>query len=146
MTCVIGLSNTLRGDDAVASYVCKTIEAQNHADVAIFNTQQLDIVWAEKLKNFAEVIILHASVDKKEVEFKKVETKDTEQLSYTHHIHPGILANLTNRLYQTNIDYYTCIVEGYRFEFEEQLSEKAICNADKVITLLNKRLSSRMIK
>lgn len=55
MICVIGLGNALRGDAVVANYINNTIEAKKY-NVTVFYTQQPDNGWAEKLKDFVELI------------------------------------------------------------------------------------------
>ena len=142
MICVIGLGNTLRGDDGIAAYVCNALESAGYNHVAIHLTQQLDISWAEKLKTFRDVIIVDASVNNEDVEFKKIETGNTKQQSSSHHIHPGILAALTNQLYKTDIHFYTCAIKGYDFEFEERLSEQALANANKAVALIKEFLNN----
>lgn len=142
--CVIGIGNTLRKDDGIAQFVCDKLKENFDGKIEIVVTQQLDIGWAEKIKNFNTVFFVDASVYDEFFFIKKIEGKELLQTT-SHHLNVAALIEFTKKIYHTKTDYYLCGIKGYDFDFGFELSEDAKFYALKVIDLLHEKIEKLML-
>ena len=126
---VVGVGNTLRGDDGIGASVCNAVEQLHLPGISTTTTHQLHIEQAESFSEYDIVIIVDAAVTGDGVVFTEVteECRDTSPAS--HHINASTLLALLKQLYKKDIRMMLCAVRGENFEMGEQLSTNAKKNA-----------------
>lgn len=142
--CVIGIGNSLRNDDGIAAFVCEKIKEIFDKRIEVVVTQQLDIAWAEKIKDFNTVFFVDASVYEEPFFMKKLEGEELKQTT-SHHMNVSALIEFTKKIYHTKNDYYLCGIKGYNFDFGFELSDNAKFYALKVIDLLHEEIEKLML-
>lgn len=66
---LVGVGNTLRGDDGIGAYICSCIDALKMPGVQTLMTQQLDTALLDELMEADHIIIADASFEGKAVDF-----------------------------------------------------------------------------
>ena len=141
-TCIVGIGNNLRGDDAVGKYVAEAIEKNNLPGISIIATQQLDMGLAEDLSKFDTVIFIDASLNEKTFSFAPLELGDHTTQSISHHINADLLVRLTQQLFSTPTRFYMCAIGASNFEMGNGISAATKANADAAITAINNWLAA----
>jgi len=141
-TCIVGIGNTLRGDDAVGKYVAEAIGKNNLPGITIIITQQLDIGLAEDLSKFGTVIFIDASLNEKTFSFEPLELQDHTSQSISHHINADLLVRLTQQLFSTPTQFYICAIGASNFEMGNAISASTKANADAAIIVLTSWLAA----
>ena len=131
----MGIGNSLRSDDGIAEFVCNQLDAKQFQHLTVMLTQQLDISWADTLKEFDAVVFVDASVYEEGVIFHKLEGDSLPQSS-SHHINAGMLQLFSQQLFNTQTQYYVCGIKGYNFDFGFSISASTMQHAEKAIELL----------
>lgn len=126
---VVGVGNTLRGDDGIGAAVCNLVEQLNLTGVSITTTHQLHIEQAEAFSEYDIVIIVDAAVTGDGVVFNEVTEESHAASPASHHINAAALLALLKQLYKKDIRMMLCAVRGENFEMGEQLSTTAQKNA-----------------
>lgn len=135
---VVGIGNTLRGDDGIGKYICTCIEKIKLPNVCSTTAFQLETNLLEEFIQYDTVIIADAAVSGKAVSFINAATLLQQPVSSSHHANAASIAMLAKQLYQKDIEIFLCAVRGYNFEMGEQLSTLAIQHAnDAVNTIIN---------
>lgn len=133
---LVGVGNTLRGDDGIGSYICSWIDALKIRGVQTLLTQQLDTVLLEELMKAGHIIIVDASFEGKAVDFFKVNEHEPLHGSSSHHMSAPLLMQMAQTIYQKELSMMICAVAGYRFGMKEKLSARAKKNADKAVAII----------
>lgn len=129
---IVGIGNALRGDDGLGNYIAGTIEQLQIKNVKTFIVHQLQIELLEELQDFNSVIFVDASLKNEEVIFEEIK-QDLSVASSSHRISAEMLVQLSKKLYQKQIHFYSCAVKGYYFNMGESISPQAKANAKKAI-------------
>ncbi|GJM41050.1 MAG: hydrogenase [Ardenticatenaceae bacterium] len=122
-TVVIGIGNPLRGDDGVGWAVIEALEAESGAPITAVSAHQLLPEHIDLFRLEAQVIFVDASVEGTagEVTVTAVPaTKDGPAAS--HHLHPGVLLALGEKLYGRMPPAHLITISGQAFGYEEKLS------------------------
>ncbi len=133
---IVGVGNTLRGDDGIGAYICNTIDKLGITGVSILVTQQLQTEQAEEFLSYDHVVIADATIGNEPVKFHPLGKEDPGPVSTSHHVNANLLASLVEQLYQQPLPIMVCAVRGENFEMSEQLSSTAKQNADKAISII----------
>jgi len=133
--CILGVGNTIRGDDGIGSYICSIIEQMQVPGITTMRVQQLDAEMVEDLLHFDHVLITDASINGKDVELYELFPDVVPPLSSSHHLNASMLGALAQKVYRKNLSLFICAVRGYDFEIGDLLSEKAKANCTKAISL-----------
>ncbi len=127
---IVGVGNTLRGDDGIGAYICSCMELLKIPGVQTLQVQQLDTALLDELMQANHIIIADASFEGKSVEFFKVSGNEPLRGSSSHHMSAPLLLQMAQTIYQKELSLLICAVAGYRFGMKEKLSVKAKKNAD----------------
>lgn len=137
--CIIAIGNPIRCDDGVAAFIVEQLEKRLSNSFAAFTTQQLDIAWAEKIKDFDFVFFIDASVYEEDFFLKEIDGEGLPQSS-SHHINVSALVRFTQQLYQAKTIFFLCGIKGHNFDFGFSLSEQTKNYAFLAIELLNNKI------
>jgi hydrogenase maturation protease len=133
---LVGVGNTLRGDDGIGAYICSCIDALKMPGVQTLMTQQLDTALLDELMEADHIIIADASFEGKAVDFFKVSGNEPIPVSSSHHMSAPLLMQMAKTIYQKELSMMICAVAGYRFSMKEKLSARAKKNADKAVAAI----------
>lgn len=133
---LVGVGNTLRGDDGIGAYICSCIDALKMPGVQTLVTQQLDTALLDELTEADHIIIADASFEGKAVDFFKVSGNEPIPVSSSHHMSAPLLMQMAKTIYQKELSMMICAVAGYRFSMKEKLSARAKKNADKAVAVI----------
>ncbi len=135
---VIGIGNTLRGDDGIGKYICTCIEKIKLPNVSTTTAYQLETNLLEAFIQYDTIIIADASISGRPVSFINAATLQQQPVSSSHHADAKSLAALAKQLYKKDLEILLCAVRGENFDMGEQLSATAIHNAnDAVNSIVN---------
>lgn len=130
---IVGIGNALRSDDGLGNYITETIEQLQIKNVKTFIVHQLQIELLEELQDFNSVIFVDASLKNEEVIFEEIKQDLSVAPSSSHRINAETFVQLSKKLYQKQIHFYSCAVKGYYFDMGESISPQAKANAKKAI-------------
>jgi hydrogenase maturation protease len=133
---IIGIGNTLRGDDGIGAYICARIEALHVNGVKTIVKQQLHTEMVEDFLTFDHIIIADASINSEAIQFGPVNTINTAPVASSHHVNASLLAALSKQLYNKELSLMICSVRGENFNIQEHLSAMAIANADLAVNTI----------
>ncbi len=144
MSClVIGYGNTLCGDDGLGPMVAQHLETllspQQKQDISVITLLQLDLILANRLKDYSEIIFIDAQMGlyQEDVMVEEVgpwlglRTKPPASGFSGHFLSPRDLLQVTEELYKTRPRAWIVAVRGYRMEIGEGLSSEAQANIEK---------------
>ena len=130
---ILGVGNTIRSDDGAGAYACDIIEEQKIRGVFTQKIQQLQTEIIDTFLEYDFVLIADASVEVKEVVIKKVAEILTGPISSSHHSNAAMLLAIAKKLYQAEINLYTCAIPAENFDVGEELTKFAKKNADEAV-------------
>lgn len=133
---IVGIGNTLRGDDGIGAYICSHIDDWKRAGIKTFTTQQLHAGLIEELLAFDFIILADASLTGGPVAFYPLKKNDSQFLSSSHHINASLLLSLAQKLYSRELSIMICAVRGENFDFGTELSLSAITNASRALGII----------
>ncbi|PJF35508.1 MAG: hypothetical protein CUN49_10210 [Candidatus Thermofonsia Clade 1 bacterium] len=124
MQLVIGIGNTLRGDDGVGVAVAQSLAEQHSApDLQVIACQQLTPELAALISQAEQVIFVDASLN---LPVGKVQVQPldaaAEQACSAHHTAPSALLGLAKALYGAQPRSALVAIGAQAFGFSEQLS------------------------
>jgi hydrogenase maturation protease len=131
--CIIGIGNTLRGDDGVGAYVCSEIEALNLPGVDTMVVQQLTPDLMEDLQQYKHVIITDASYNCKGFAFYPLEADETNAQTSSHAVNASMFYLLFKKIYSKQRSFYICVIEPEDVSIGSGLTISAKANADKAV-------------
>ena len=135
-TLIFGIGNVGRKDDGIGWAFLDDLKTEN-IDCDIAYRYQLQVEDAELLCNYEKVIFIDSS--KEDIDngfyFKTCESSDEFSFS-THELAPQTVLFLAKELYQHSPKAFILGVQGYQWNLEQGLSEKAKINLDTAKTYL----------
>ncbi|MEZ4842131.1 MAG: hydrogenase maturation protease [Flavobacteriaceae bacterium] len=127
-TLIFGIGNVGRKDDGIGWAFLDDLKTEN-IDCDIAYRYQLQVEDAELLCNYEKVIFIDSS--KEDIDngfyFKTCESSDEFSFS-THELAPQTVLFLAEELYQHSPKAFILGVQGYQWNLEQGLSEKAKIN------------------
>ncbi|MCX7942626.1 MAG: hydrogenase maturation protease [Dictyoglomaceae bacterium] len=130
---LVGFGNEYRKDDGLGIKLLDLIEGEFDK----IKIQELTFDMAEIIKNYDIVIFVDASLEGKEISFRKISEKCTFS-PLTHHTSCEELLIWTKALYGKTPEFYLLSIKGYDFDFGEELSEEAKKNLEKGLKFLKR--------
>jgi hydrogenase maturation protease len=121
-TLVIGIGNTIRGDDGVGIRVAEQL-AERYTGFDVLCVHQLSPEHAETLAQYDRVVIVDASVATNVVRVTPLHAAAGTRLPRTHDVSPAGILALAATLYQTTPSETVLVeVPASACDFSEQLS------------------------
>ena len=133
---IVGVGNTLRGDDGIGAYICSHIDKLNVPGIKTLVVQQLDTELLETFMQFDHIILADATLEEDTVVFYPLKPGETFPVSSSHHVNAGLLASLAEKLFHKDLSFMICAVKGEHFDMGEHLSVTARQNADAAIGII----------
>jgi hydrogenase maturation protease len=134
---IVGVGNTIRGDDGIGTFICNSIERLELDGVKTMAVQQLHTEMVEEFLSFDHIVIADAAVTGEPVLFYPLKREGSAPVSTSHHVNANLLASLSDRLYKKELPMMLCAVRGENFEIGEHLSAIAKQNADLAISIIS---------
>jgi hydrogenase maturation protease len=128
--CIIGIGNTLRGDDGVGAYVCTAIETLNLPGVDTMIVLQLTPDLMEDLQQYKHVIITDASYNCNGFAFYRLGADETNAQSSSHAVNASMFYLLFKKIYSKQPSFYICAIEPEDVSIGSGLTISAKANAD----------------
>ena len=144
-TCILGIGNTLRGDDGLGIFVCNELEKHRLPGVEIRVAHQLHIEMVSELQSFQRVILVDAAYEGENVSLYRLKEQIQSGHPNSHNIDAYLLVQLSNTLFPETPDYFLCAVKGTEFDFKESLSEAAVNNAMEAVKVIRSFLTTGQI-
>ena len=129
---IVGVGNTLRGDDGIGAYVCSEIDKKELQDVKTVVVHQLHLEMLEEFARFEIIIIADATLEGEDVNFYPVKASASAGTS-SHRADAGVLVSLAKQLYQKTLTLYICAVKAESFDIGNELTTTAKNNAGKAV-------------
>ena len=133
---VVGIGNTIRGDDGIGAFICWAIEMLALDGVTTMITQQLHTELVNDFLLYDHIVLVDAAFTADTVLFHPLKKMTTAPVSTSHATDANLLASLAQQLYQKELSIMICAVKGYNFEIGERLSTAAKKNADAAISII----------
>ncbi len=139
---VLGIGNIGRQDDGLGWLFLDYLQKANFGNMDLEYRYQLQIEDAELICNYKSVIFVDATKEntKKGFYYRASEASDKHSFS-THELCPETVLFLTNNLYQHQPKAFILGIQGYNWELELGLSEKAKINLYKAEEFLFKNIT-----
>ncbi|MBL0356026.1 MAG: hydrogenase maturation protease [Chitinophagaceae bacterium] len=133
---IVGIGNTLRGDDGIGAYICSCFDQLHIDGVKTMLTQQLHTEMVDELLCYDHIVFADASITGEPVDFYPLKKEEVVPVSSSHHVNAVLLNALAKQLYQKDLPIMICSVSGENFEMGEGLSATAKKNADNAIDII----------
>ncbi len=143
-TLIIGVGNTIRGDDGIGPYICSCIEALQLEGIKTRITQQLQTDMVDELLAYNQIIITDAAIHSEDILFYAADT-NTSPTATSHYSNPAMLVALAQQLYNKKLPVMVCSVKGEVFEMSDQLSPAAKARADEAIVMITERIKKSSV-
>ena len=135
-TCIIGIGNTIRGDDGVGKYVAEQIEKNNLPGITVITTHQLDMGLAEDISKFDTVLFIDASFSENTFSLLPLLPDNHPSQSFSHQVNASVIVSLSQQLFSTHTKFYICAIGVNNFEIGNGISETTKANADAAIAAI----------
>jgi len=123
---VIGIGNNTRQDDGLGWAFLDKLEKDGFNEENLLYKYQLMVEDAELISAYKTVIFVDACKTDLKDGFAIERIYSSKQVSFsTHAIPPNQILNLCKTIYNKNPIAYIIKIEGYQWDFEISLSEKA---------------------
>lgn len=132
---VVGIGNTIRGDDGIGAYVSSVIDQINIEAVETLIVQQLDTSLIDVFLKADKIVLVDAALTG-DVNFYLLRNEESFSISSSHYVNANLLSSLIKKLYEKEIIIMMCEVGGENFDMREKLSSNAKQNADKAVGLI----------
>jgi hydrogenase maturation protease len=138
---VLGYGNPGRQDDGLGPMAAERVAALGLECVTVEIAYQLNIEDAFGISGHDVVVFVDASVEAQEpFSFERLAPAD--EVTFTSHsVSPGSIMKLCVDHFGPAPEAYVMGIQGYSFEFEEGLTEKAQKNLDEALAFLSDFLS-----
>lgn len=141
---IVGIGNTIRGDDGIGAYVCSVIEKRALSGVTTLQTHQLHIELLDEFLQYDYILLVDATAEIKPVILQSLIAEKGSPVSSSHHVNANLLVSLASQLYQKELSILLCAVSGNCFEMGEQLSITAKQNADRAVECICEWISTTL--
>jgi hydrogenase maturation protease len=123
-TLLIGIGNDGRSDDALGWLFADRLA--NFSNLEVVFRYQLQVEDAELITAYQRVIFVDASVRKIETGFSFQPCLPEASVHFsTHKVDPATILWLARELYQSPVQGFVLAIQGYEWELQQGLSEKA---------------------
>lgn len=119
---IVGVGNTLRGDDGAGQRVIDLIRARGNIRAELRAVHQLHVELLEDVLSYKTVIVVDAALDQREVTLRRVTSADSSRLSSSHHLGLEKFLVLSRTVYGRDVDLWVCSVPGRDFDMKEGLT------------------------
>lgn len=137
--CILGIGNSLRGDDGIGPYIINRLSGMQIRDAELLTSPSLQTEWMETLAGFEEIILVDAQMTgEKSVRFQLLQPGEYLAEAGSHYLAPGILLSLLTGILHTSPRFHICAVPGYDFGFQEGLSQAALEASEQALAILQR--------
>jgi len=133
---IVGVGNTLMGDDGIGAYVASRIEGQHLPGVRAIHVQQMTSDLLDDMLKADHTIIVDAAVEADPVQFYKVEETAPAGASYSHYTSAIQLLKMAQLVYERNLSVYICAVGARDLTLGGNLSLYGKKNADQAVSTI----------
>jgi hydrogenase maturation protease len=133
---IIGIGNTLRGDDGIGAYICQQVDKWNLPGLHTMMVHQLQTELLDEFLQYDHIIIADASASGEAVDFYPLDKEKTGPVAGSHHMNAAMLAALGNQLFKKDFSIMICAVKAADFEMGHPLSATALSNAGHALVML----------
>jgi len=145
---IYGYGNPGRRDDGLGVVMTEMVEewikSNNLPQIDVDSNYQLNVEDAEKISSYGLVIFVDASQEEDLPGFKMTDIiPNKNMVEFTMHaVSPAYILHLTNDLFNKYPDAKLLSIRGYRWEFQEGLSESAQLNIESAYCFLLSELTN----
>ncbi|MBL0062338.1 MAG: hydrogenase maturation protease [bacterium] len=124
---IIGIGNTLRGDDGIAAEVLRRLEAE-HVAADCRAVHQLTVEMAQLISQYNAVLLIDASVTLPVGHWRceKIDHHCDGTENFSHDLSPRALLNLSTQLYASHSRAQVLSVGAERFDLTESISPEIL--------------------
>ncbi len=124
---IIGIGNTLRGDDGIAAEVLRRLEAE-HVAADCRSVHQLTVEMTQLISQYNAVLFVDASVTLPIGHWRceKIDHHCDGMESFTHDLSPRALLNLSAQLYHSPTHVQALSIGAERFDLTESISPEIL--------------------
>lgn len=145
---IYGYGNPGRQDDGLGNEFVNLIEnwvrENKILNISTDSNYQLNIEDSEVISNYDTVIFVDASEEAIEEYYFSVVEPSVLHIEFTMHaVSPSFVVNLCQEIYKKTPEVFLLHIKGYKWDFEESISENAILNLNKAFTFLTSLLNSK---
>ena len=134
-TLIVGIGNNTRQDDGLGWAFLDKLEELGYNPDNLLYKYQLMVEDAEVIANYNTIIFVDAYKNRLDKGFLMEEIFPAEQVAFsTHAVPPNQILNLCETIYNKNPKAYTIKIQGYTWDIEIGLSQKASENLTKTIS------------
>lgn len=139
---VYGYGNPGRRDDGMGIKITEMVEEwkkdHNLQNIDVDNNYQLNIEDAEKVSQYDVVIFVDASQETNLTNFKLTNVEpNNRKVEFTMHaVSPSYIIHLCQTLFKKRPKALLLSIKGYRWEFQESLSDSALLNMERAFIFL----------
>lgn len=147
---IYGYGNPGRRDDGMGIKITEMVEAWKTAhdlyQIDVDSNYQLNVEDAEKVSRYDHIIFVDASqeTDLTNFRFTDIVPNDKKVEFTMHAVSPAYIVHLCEKLFNKKPETKLLSIKGYRWEFEEGLTENAQLNIERAFTFLQRRLINLM--
>ena len=132
---VIGIGNSLRGDDAVGHWLADKIATDAHPFATVQTMHQLHIEVLEQLQQYTHVMVIDAAIQNEPALLSAIAPQDTPAHAESHLADVVTLMQLHRNLYQQPIDWFTLRIAAQQFEMGTAISPACMQHAQTAYAL-----------
>ena len=116
----------------------------NLTQIDVDSNYQLNVEDAEKISQYDVVIFVDASQEEDLTNFRLVEViPNEEKVEFTMHaVSPAYIVHLCQKLFSKKPETKLLSIKGYRWEFQEGISDSALLNMERAFIFLQCQLMS----
>ncbi|HOZ67797.1 MAG TPA: hydrogenase maturation protease [Chitinophagaceae bacterium] len=133
---IVGVGNTLMGDDGIGAYVASRIEEQQLPGVHAIHVQQMTSDLLDELLKADHTIIVDAAVQGDPVQFYKVDESAPAGASYSHYTSAIQLLKMAELVYERQLSIHICAVGAWDLTLGGALSQRGKKNADQAVSTI----------
>lgn len=133
---IVGVGNTLMGDDGIGAYVAARLEERHLPGVHAVTVQQMTSDLLDEMLQANKTIIVDAAVEADPVQFYKVDETAPAGASYSHYTSAIQLLKMAQLVYERNLSVYICAVGARDLTLNGTLSPEGKKNADQAVSTI----------
>jgi hydrogenase maturation protease len=133
---IVGVGNTLMGDDGIGAYVISQIEALQLPGIHLIHAQQMTSDLLDDMLKVDHTIIVDAAVEADPVQFYQVEETAPAGASYSHYTSAIQLLKMAELVYERQLSIHICAVGAWDLTLGGALSHRGKKNADQAVSTI----------
>lgn len=134
---IVGVGNTLMGDDGIGAYVAARMEALLLPGVHAITVQQMTSDLLDDMLKADHTIIVDAAVGADPVQFYKVEETAPAGASYSHYTSAIQLLKMAELVFDRHLSLFICAVGARDLTLGGNLSPHGMKNADQAVSTIH---------